>query len=468
MDELRVQYETELAIARSAYQGIITSRSLQKHSALSSCLQSALASVTTKLASRYTFRDQFSFFYGETIGSAQQPSVERNILQTAAEQLASLADCTTLESLLTFCTGCYNIQWGDLPYYAREFDPYSSRKKPGLTNDEVECRLFAQRLIHCFVESHLLAGRIEDFHCKLIQHRRDLSPAMLLQSALRLQFGFGIVPESRLFSAIFGDRLESSLNGDKATKLGEVSLDQQLRAFLTENGLPFTTDGLLQLLDSYFDHYSSQHSDWFKQTYALCCSKYFGRTVSGDCLTAGHFNYTGWGKGKSSETHSWNAEVPYPDTSYENVRYFLAKQIQLNKGLRNFTREYLDLPLVGEGQWIGELTLLRLVRQLSKSPVIHQWMPDWLGAQRLDIGIPDASLAFEFNGLQHYGPVAFFGGDEGFQKLKRRDSKKRRLCQLHGVKVVDVRFDLPQEAIRAIVERELTASCSFAGLSGTP
>jgi len=321
-----------------------------------------------------------------------------------------------------------------------------------LSIEDVEKRAFLQKLIHSYVESYLISADGSLFLDVLVSHRMDLAPHMLLQSALRLIYGFGKVPDPRIYSVIFGGRLESSLNAEKTSRIGEISLDKQLRQFLDENKLGFNTKGLIECLDSFFDHFSGNNPNWFKDAFEKSFS---GRTIKSnlkDCLTAGVFNYSGWAQGRSSALFEWDINVPYPDDSLDNTRYYISKEINLNKQLRNFTREYLGLPYVGEGQWIGELSLLKMIREESDVEVVHQWSPDWLSPQRIDVGIPEMKLGFEYNGLQHYEPVEFFGGEKAFRKQKLRDQKKKKLCVENGIKLIEIRFDSELEKIREAIQ----------------
>lgn len=103
--------------------------------------------------------------------------------------------------------------------------------------------------------------------------------------------------------------------------------------------------------------------------------------------------------------------------------------------------------------WQSETALFNLV-QLTFPDAIRQWSPDWLGKQSVDIYVPSINVAFEYQGEQHYRPVACFGGEEGFQIIQARDARKREILAQHGVVLIEWRFD------RAIVSAEL--DCTFA------
>ena len=64
--------------------------------------------------------------------------------------------------------------------------------------------------------------------------------------------------------------------------------------------------------------------------------------------------------------------------------------------------------------------------------------PDTGAPLELDIYDEDSKVAFEYNGAQHYRPVPFFGGLEGFKMQQRRDLIKQALCQANGVKLIIV------------------------------
>jgi len=85
--------------------------------------------------------------------------------------------------------------------------------------------------------------------------------------------------------------------------------------------------------------------------------------------------------------------------------------------------------------------------------IIHEARPLWLGLQRLDIFIPGLKLAIEYQGLQHYEPVPFFGGEEGFSRTQSRDKRKADLCAENDVTLIYFRYD--EEINRKMLEGRL-------------
>lgn len=60
----------------------------------------------------------------------------------------------------------------------------------------------------------------------------------------------------------------------------------------------------------------------------------------------------------------------------------------------------------------------------------------WLGLQSLDFYIPEQNIAIECQGIQHFIPIEFFGGEDGFKTCVKRDKLKRKLCIENNVKLI--------------------------------
>ena len=107
-------------------------------------------------------------------------------------------------------------------------------------------------------------------------------------------------------------------------------------------------------------------------------------------------------------------------------------------------RTKIRTKLTAEGiikpKWKHELTLFHTVRK--KHPdTLYQYRPDWLGRQSLDIYIPSLRTAIEYQGIQHYLPVNFFGGEEALLQRQELDQTKRTLCEKNGVRLIEWPYD---------------------------
>ena len=55
---------------------------------------------------------------------------------------------------------------------------------------------------------------------------------------------------------------------------------------------------------------------------------------------------------------------------------------------------------------------------------------------RLDFYLPKYNIAIECQGIQHFKPIDFFGGQDGYNYIIERDNIKRKLCEENGVKLL--------------------------------
>ena len=64
-------------------------------------------------------------------------------------------------------------------------------------------------------------------------------------------------------------------------------------------------------------------------------------------------------------------------------------------------------------KWKSEQTLFALVKK-EYPDALFQFRPRWLEPQNLDIYIPSINVGIEYQGIQHYKSIDFFGGEEAF------------------------------------------------------
>jgi hypothetical protein len=91
-------------------------------------------------------------------------------------------------------------------------------------------------------------------------------------------------------------------------------------------------------------------------------------------------------------------------------------------------------------KWINEFKLYMLIRR--KFPdTIFQYKSEWLGNQSLDIFIPSIQIAFEYQGIQHFQPIEFFGGEEALLKRRILDKSKVRKCKSNKILLLFWNYD---------------------------
>lgn len=73
---------------------------------------------------------------------------------------------------------------------------------------------------------------------------------------------------------------------------------------------------------------------------------------------------------------------------------------------------------------------------------------------KVDFFLPNENIIIEFNGLQHYQPVAHFGGQEKFTQQKERDNFIRNYCQNNSIKLIEISYTA-YDNIEEILRKEI-------------
>ena len=149
--------------------------------------------------------------------------------------------------------------------------------------------------------------------------------------------------------------------------------------------------------------------------------------------------------------------LPFFEWWYKDLNLYEEKD-----GIRTdwkLERTRIRTKLTSEGvirpRWKHELTLFHEVKKLFPD-TLYQYRPEWLGLQSLDLYIPSLKTAIEYQGIQHYYPVDFFGGEEALTDRKEKDLKKKRLCIENDVRLIEWSYALDPTVknIRDILEQQ--------------
>lgn len=60
---------------------------------------------------------------------------------------------------------------------------------------------------------------------------------------------------------------------------------------------------------------------------------------------------------------------------------------------------------------------------------------------RFDFYIPEFNCVIEFQGIQHYKPIDFFGGEKIFNEQKIKDKIKKDFCKNNNIKFLEVSYN---------------------------
>ncbi|WP_338433238.1 hypothetical protein [Clostridium tyrobutyricum] len=125
---------------------------------------------------------------------------------------------------------------------------------------------------------------------------------------------------------------------------------------------------------------------------------------------------------------------------HENIRKFDRNLMEPIKREYNKIYEQLLLEKKVPAKWTSEFELFKLVKKYF-SDAIFQYSPDWLFPQRFDIYVPSIMTAFEYQGIQHFQNIGFFGGEDGLKKRILLDKKKKEKCELNGTILIEWIYD---------------------------
>ena len=119
-----------------------------------------------------------------------------------------------------------------------------------------------------------------------------------------------------------------------------------------------------------------------------------------------------------------------------------------------------------QNQSKGERKLRKVLEELynEKFPNVRpEWLinPETNHLLELDCYNKEMGIAFEYQGRQHYEPVEFFGGEETYKKVKKRDKIKRKVCKRHSVRLIEIDsrefpHNVKKEVLKEFIESEMT------------
>lgn len=70
---------------------------------------------------------------------------------------------------------------------------------------------------------------------------------------------------------------------------------------------------------------------------------------------------------------------------------------------------------------------------------------------KFDFYLPDKNICIEYNGLQHYKEVSFFGGKEYFNGIKKRDKIKELYCKNNNITLIKLKYGIEKSKIIDII-----------------
>ena len=122
--------------------------------------------------------------------------------------------------------------------------------------------------------------------------------------------------------------------------------------------------------------------------------------------------------------------------------------------IENRLRGHLGFPRMGDTR--NHETLLFLIAKgiFPDSDIIRNARPKFLNGLTLDVYIPHLSLAFEYQGIQHFRPLRHLGGDKQFLEVRKRDKRKLELCRTEGIRLIY--FDQSDKMTESHIQKRIS------------
>lgn len=68
-----------------------------------------------------------------------------------------------------------------------------------------------------------------------------------------------------------------------------------------------------------------------------------------------------------------------------------------------------------------------------------------------DFYLPNYNTVIEYDGAQHFKPVDFFGGEEGFKRRQINDGIKNEYCKNNNINLIRIPYTMSKEEINEII-----------------
>jgi len=135
------------------------------------------------------------------------------------------------------------------------------------------------------------------------------------------------------------------------------------------------------------------------------------------------------------EPRVWDPQFPY------NFTQSLQRELQRR---RTAIRRYIEDAIRADfefqalvGKWKSEQQLYEFVKKLlPKAKIKRNFRPRVLEHLEMDIYLPELGIGIEYQGIQHYEPVAHWGGNKGLAKVQARDERKLLLCEENDIRLL--------------------------------
>ena len=145
---------------------------------------------------------------------------------------------------------------------------------------------------------------------------------------------------------------------------------------------------------------------------------------------------------KANEVH--NGRYDYSQALYKHLK----NKIKIICPVHGMFEQIPDNHLQGKGCPLchsskGELAIKNHLDNSNITYTLQKLFDGCKGKIRklpFDFYLPDHNLCIEFQGIQHYEPVHYWGGEDVFKRNQLNDSIKRQFCISNNIKLLEIPY----------------------------
>lgn len=135
-----------------------------------------------------------------------------------------------------------------------------------------------------------------------------------------------------------------------------------------------------------------------------------------------------------------NNKYDYSDIRYKSINdyiYPICKEHgQFKVNCYNHLHYHCGCPKCSNRFHYSEKLLFETIKEIYTDAIYNYHNKEILGKQSIDVYIPSLRIGIEYQGLQHFIPISWFGGEKSFNKILERDRRKLSICKDNDIKLL--------------------------------
>ena len=120
------------------------------------------------------------------------------------------------------------------------------------------------------------------------------------------------------------------------------------------------------------------------------------------------------------------------------------KNSAIIKQTRDEIREEFEIKTKNKNLVNENLLFLNLKKLLNKKQILRNFRPSFLKGLELDFYFEtkNKKIAIEYQGIQHYKPIKYFGGKKAYNNQREKDLLKSQLCKKNKIHLIEFPYTL--------------------------